>query len=364
MIQAQAAVRGFLARQQLRKENEAATKIQACIRSYLAHKRFLCLRLTAMRMQRRYRHRKLARITREIFLIKRSAAVTLQAATRGFLARRELKHRHAAAAKIQAGVRCWIVQQRYARMRQSIMVLQAHWRATIAMWHQHKAYHILRGAAICTQAAWKGLVVRRRIQTWRKAATIIQANTRGFLQRQQYSRMRVSAVLVQQWWHGILHTRYCRLEFLAKRDSALILQAAVRGLLVRRRLQKMRQAAVTLQRHWRKRTVHRKKVAATLEKEREEHRRKVEAVLVLQRRWRSACLALRTQEYFIYLRRAAVILQAAWRGRQARVMVRRMKAATTIQVLRTLYCNLTFLYVSLLTGSDFLFYMVVLTYWI
>lgn len=47
-------------------------------------------------------------------------------------------------------------------------------------------------------------------------------------------------------------------------------------------------------------------------------RHRLSAVLLLQQRWRGALSALRHREHFIYLRRAAVILQAVWRGRLVR----------------------------------------------
>lgn len=51
--------------------------------------------------------------------------------------------------------------------------------------------------------------------------------------------------------------------------------------------------------------------------------RREAAVVTLQRHWRGAIDTLRQREHFIYMRRAAVILQTAWRARTARLLLHR-----------------------------------------
>lgn len=107
------------------------------------------------------------------------------------------------------------------------------------------------------------------------------------------------------------------------RGAVVAVQAAFRRTLVRRDARKMVAAATVIQRQCR----------CWLERKRQlqQEQQRERAVLTLQQYWRGAVRTLRSREHFIYLRRAAVILQAAWRARRDRRLVARTRAAITLQ---------------------------------
>ncbi|KAL2609153.1 hypothetical protein R1flu_027726 [Riccia fluitans] len=138
-------------------------------------------------------------LARKEFLRKREAAIKIQAAWRGRMARKEYENlrKEAAAVCIQKHVRRWLAQRSYARTRKATVYVQAGVRGMIA----RKEY-------------------RRRKQT--RAAIIIQTRYRGYKARSDYKKLRKAALVVQCHWRGrVARLELKKLKLAAKETGAL-----------------------------------------------------------------------------------------------------------------------------------------------
>ncbi|KAI8476203.1 MAG: P-loop containing nucleoside triphosphate hydrolase protein [Monoraphidium minutum] len=88
------------------------------------------------------------------------------------------------------------VEDRWARVQESSLRIQAFWR----MWRARSSFHAHRAAAATLQAAWRGRAARvpygQRVREHR-AATRVQAGWRGAAARGEFTRKRAAVVTIQ-----------------------------------------------------------------------------------------------------------------------------------------------------------------------
>eukprot|EP00928_Gymnodinium_smaydae_P017682 TRINITY_DN16768_c0_g1_i2.p1 TRINITY_DN16768_c0_g1~~TRINITY_DN16768_c0_g1_i2.p1 ORF type:complete len:930 (-),score=165.72 TRINITY_DN16768_c0_g1_i2:63-2552(-) len=202
----------------VKRENDAATKIQAmCFRGvrdrrYVVSRLNLVVQLQACCRRRRVRLRLKA---------LRSAAIPLQAAWRRALKRwRVVKRREKAATYIQACVRRW----------------QCSSRGPIQVMRQR------RKAGDRIRALGRGFLVRHQNRTRASAAKVIQRKVRLRMFRRAMAEKRKGALVIQKIWRGGIHR-----AALAKRleDNGRV-AACIRGYIERNGVLKERNGAATV----------------------------------------------------------------------------------------------------------------------
>ncbi|CAB1323856.1 unnamed protein product [Coregonus sp. 'balchen'] len=331
-----------IGRQRFLKEKAAAVSIQSAFRRHQARTRYTKTQASAVTIQRWYRSCNVLRRQRDDYLAIREAAVKLQSAIRGTLARR-LARRKRAAVMIQSVIRMSIQRRKYLTLRSSTVKLQSHCRA----WTARRSFLKRRSAAATLQKHYRSWQVQReqrslylktltsvqtlqarvrghiqlkRYQKLKRSAVTIQAFYRGMVERRRFQRQRASAALIQECFRAHLLCQRERAKYLEMKKSAVLIQAVFRGDLARRSAKK-RQAAVA--------TVHRCMQTRHL---RNRFLLIQRSVRVIQCRWRETLKAREERHNFLVMKAAAVTVEASWRGHATRSQLRKeQRAAVLVQ---------------------------------
>ncbi|KAM9358495.1 abnormal spindle-like microcephaly-associated protein [Symphorus nematophorus] len=390
-ITIQAAYRGKVARESLKKQHKAGTVIQAAFRKYAAQRRYLLLRKAAAVIQRKYRATILARKTKKDYDACRNAALTIQANWRGRADRKRIEKWHQCATLIQAHYRQHKEQAEYKSKKAAAVAIQRHYRAYAAGKEMRNAYLHMRAACVTIQAGFRGMRVRTELKKKHCAATVIQASVRMFLCRKQYFLLQSAAIIIQSRYRALVVCRAQQTEYRGLKQAAITIQAVYRGFRVRKDLKKRHKAARAIQAQFR---MHRMRMAYLATKcaaiiIQERYRAKMlrdqqmwsyrtmrsaavviqaayrghrarrviagmhqaatiiqrkfftirdrnrfvamkAAALVCQQRYRASTLARKERLAYLSKRRAAICLQAAYRGYEVRKQLRMQHSAAVI----------------------------------
>ena len=222
-------------------QSTAAALIQAAFRSKTTRQRFLVMKATKIQAAvRRYlgSKRRMWRAELALFrqqwpqrLHKCNAVDKIEAAWKTYKARQCFLVMKAAATKIQAAVRRYLVSERRLR-----------WRAELALFRQRRRPRRLRKykAVDKIEAAWLGYKAHQRFQLMKKAALKLQAAYRCHLQRQRFVCLKAAAVKIQTAVRG----HRSRQQFLNCKKASIVVQRLYR-LWLCRRLRRSATAAVT-----------------------------------------------------------------------------------------------------------------------
>ncbi|KAF2352655.1 IQ motif EF-hand binding site [Trinorchestia longiramus] len=325
-------VRCVLQRRRFMRLRAATVMLQSVWRMRKCRAEFERYRGSALCIQTHYRNYKIMGEVQKRFLAMKTKATIIQSWYRGVLVRRQIQRLHAAAVIVQKHYRRVLQTRNYKMLKSSValareetlrnssaVVIQKHVRAFVC----RRAYQRCLKSTIVLQSVARCLIMRKRFLAYKNGVMMVQKRLRATQctrqQRSYYLSMKNAAVVIQRRYRATLLMRQQKYSYVALKNAAVVIQAAWRSLCVRRAYVEMRKkrvsAALVIQRHyrcWRE-------------------QRRVYAVVTLQRYWRGAITSLRLREQFIYMRRAAVILQTAWRARAARQLIKREKAARTIQ---------------------------------
>ncbi|GKU86169.1 hypothetical protein SLEP1_g731 [Rubroshorea leprosula] len=144
----------------------SASIIQRKVRSYLARRSFVLLRLSAIWIQSVCR----GDLTRKIYegMRREAASLRIQRDLRGHLARKAYKELCSSAISIQTGMRGMAARNelRFRRQTRAAIKMQSQCRKYLARLHYLK----LKKAAITTQCAWRGRVARKELRKLKMAA--------------------------------------------------------------------------------------------------------------------------------------------------------------------------------------------------
>ncbi|XP_029474259.1 LOW QUALITY PROTEIN: abnormal spindle-like microcephaly-associated protein [Rhinatrema bivittatum] len=243
----QAVYRGRKVRRQLQILNDAATLIQSCYRMYKQYRYFKDLMTVTKWVQLRYRACKETSIQVHRYKIMKSSAICIQSAFRGMKIRRHLKTMHLAASVVQRRVKSYLERKKYLSLKKASILVQQRYKLKILAVHQRQEYVCLRKATITVQATYRGFKVRRQIEQMHRAATVIQALYRMHKARHSFRTMKLASVVVQRYYRAYRKGKCERENDLKLRSSAIVVQAAYRGLKARQHLKKMHIAASKIQ---------------------------------------------------------------------------------------------------------------------
>nr|XP_043900107.1 abnormal spindle-like microcephaly-associated protein [Solea senegalensis] len=314
----QAAFRGQCVRNTITKMHKAATVIQTNFKRHKQQSTFRRQCWAACVLQQRFRAQRRRDLELKHYQMCRKAAIKLQAAYRGVMTRRKLKQSHCAASIIQRAFRAHCERKHYLTLKSSILTIQRRYRATVAAKEQKQEYQEMRRAAVVLQAADRGWQVRKEVARWHQAATVIQSEFRKHKEEVKFQAMRLSAIIIQRYYRAWALQRRDRKNFLKVKHSAMVLQAAFRGQLVRNNISKMHKAATIIQANFR-----RQKQQSTFRKQRW-------AACVLQQRFRAYRLRDIEINHYQMCRKAAIVLQATYRGMKTRRNIKQSHCAANV----------------------------------
>ncbi|OXU30298.1 hypothetical protein TSAR_016715 [Trichomalopsis sarcophagae] len=337
--------RSYVAIKEYRRKKIAATAIQTWRRSIVTGRKvraeYLKFRESVIKVQRMWRTIKQMRE----FKRQRVAAIVIQKHWKSYVAFKEYKRKKLAATVIQTWRRNIVtgrqVRAEYFKYRECVIKVQSTWRMKQAV----RGYRQKREAVITMQKHWKRIMAVRKyekikiavlfIENWRrhtlfgrqqrkefiqlKTAVIkMQVLVRVKLQVQSFKRQRNAAIKIQRFWRSHLQMKECQLQYEKQRAAVIALQRRYRAKRIAeqvRRDYRFKTLAVTRIQRWWRRIYYLRKLRIEIET------RKWAALVIEnwwinsseERRLREAMKAEMRRQY-----RAAVIIQAAWRGFKVR----------------------------------------------
>ncbi|XP_066411924.1 abnormal spindle-like microcephaly-associated protein [Molothrus aeneus] len=320
VLHIQAAFRGMKTRRLIKTMNESAVIIQRRFRTFLERKRFLSIKSAAIVIQRKYRATKLANIQHQKYLSLLNATVIIQSAYRGFVVRKKMQQMHQAATVIQAMVRMHKIYTSYQALRLASVIIQQHYRAYREGKREREKYLKMYNSVLLLQAAYRGMKTRCFLKRQHEAALIIQRNYRMYRQCCHYRRVQWAAQLIQRRYRAHRLRKIAVEHYTSLKKAATCIQRAFRDMRVRKQQREMHRAATVLQKNFR------------AFRERQRYLSLKAATLVFQRRYRALVLAKQHALEYRSLRRAAIHIQAVYRGVRVRRSLKHMhSAASTIQ---------------------------------
>ncbi|GAB0192865.1 abnormal spindle-like microcephaly-associated protein [Grus japonensis] len=296
---------------------------------------FLCSRLLDLRQEtraarliqsawRNYRLKRELKLSQE----RDRAAQIIQKSAINFLSRQRILKKVNAAVFIQKHWRRYLARTIFLNLQKtkleearskSATVIQAYWRRYSA----RKRFLQLRHYVIFVQArirmsAYRGFVVRRRMQQMHQAATVIQAALRMRKTYISYQAVRLASVIIQQQYRAYREGKRVREIYLKLYNSVIVLQAAWRGMKTRSLLKKRHEAALMIQRNYR------------MYREYCRYRKVQWATQLIQRRYRANSLKKIAVQHYVSLKKAATCIQKAFRVMQARKQHQEMHCAAIV----------------------------------
>ncbi|CAB4291371.1 unnamed protein product [Prunus armeniaca] len=144
----------------------SASIIQRKVRSYLAKRSFVLLRISAIRLQAACR----GQLARHVYqgMRREASCLMIQRHLRMYLARKAFKELYCSAVSIQTGMRGMTARNelRFRRQTRAAIIIQSQCRRFLAHLHYMKT----KKAAITTQCAWRGRVARAELRKLKMAA--------------------------------------------------------------------------------------------------------------------------------------------------------------------------------------------------
>uniref|UniRef100_H2ZSM4 Assembly factor for spindle microtubules n=1 Tax=Latimeria chalumnae TaxID=7897 RepID=H2ZSM4_LATCH len=330
------------------RQKAAVLVLQAAYRGYKVRACCRTMKLSAVVIQRWCRAWKLTWKQKEEYQATKQAAVVIQSAFKGMIARRLLQQKRAAikvqyflcmvmyrrrflrlksaAITIQTHYRAYRAKTLYQTYRKAAVLLQTHYRAYIAMKQQRTNFFRIQKSIITFQAGVSGFIARRQLQKLEKSTIAIQAAFRGFRVRLLAKQER-AACKIQSWFRGYR----LRQQYKSTLKAVAVIRGFVQTRLQRARYLEMRAATVLIQKKWRETLIARstrqeflqlraQKAAHLIQtwyrgyKKRQQFLQQRTAALTLQKYVRAWQQGRTEKMKYERIRTAFIMLQALWRG--------------------------------------------------
>ncbi|CAH2311669.1 abnormal spindle-like microcephaly-associated [Pelobates cultripes] len=314
----QAAYRGAIERQRLRRMIKAASKIQAYVRMFLCRDRYQELQWAVCVIQQRYRANKMRDFEVMRYTFIKESALCIQAAYRSWKARKREKKMNEAAIVIQRLLKTYVEHKRFISVKAAAVVLQRRYRATVLAREHQKKFKTMLRATVCIQTFYRGAKVRKELLLNQRMATKIQSTFRMYRSRKLYQETQSAATVVQTWYRSVVICRQTRASYLELRWSTIRLQAAYRGLQVRTNIKTMHRAATIIQSYYR------------MQIQCNYYKRVLEATRMIQKRFRETKIRNSQLQLYQNTKKATILLQAAFRGMKARKRIQSMHRSSII----------------------------------
>ncbi|XP_066453294.1 abnormal spindle-like microcephaly-associated protein isoform X2 [Eleutherodactylus coqui] len=316
----QALWRGRKVRREFAKLHRAASLIQSYYKMHVCQTKYKTLKRSAERIQSRYRAYLSLKRQRSRYLKMKIATIVLQAAYRGWKARKNVWDLHKAACTIQTFYLSYTIRKRYLKIRKSATTIQRWYRNTIAARMQREEYVHLRKNVIKLQSIYRGVKTRQRVIQMHKSATLIQSVFKMHKQRVEYQKWRQAAVVIQQHYRAVLQGRMLQSQYMNLKEAACTIQAAWRGRSLRKRIGCMHGAATLIQSQYR------------MFRQQRHFKKLRKATIVVQRRYRACQERNKQMRLYSNMRGAALCIQTSFRTMKLqREFKAKRKAARVIQ---------------------------------
>ncbi|KAM6199525.1 abnormal spindle-like microcephaly-associated protein [Sarcoramphus papa] len=357
----------FLSRRRILKKVNAAVFIQKHWRRYLARMTSLNLKKTKLEEARS------------------KSATIIQAYWRRYSARKRYLQLRYYVIFVQARIRMVKSVAAYKRIVWATVIIQSHLRASKLAKKDRQRYEILKSSALTIQSAfrrWRKYKIQQKIKAtlvlqtyfrkWqssklakrKRAALVIQSWYRMHRDLKQYLRIKQNVIKIQAWYRcqlarriyqehraKIVTIQQCyrayklgkieREYYLQKRAAVVVLQAAFRGVKARK-LYRQTKAVCVVQSLWRMkkeklRFLRLKKSVTTLQSHVRKHQQVKRykeiknAASVIQTWYRAQVASKKAAAAFQRMRLAAIVLQSAYRGMEARKEARILRSVIKIQ---------------------------------
>ncbi|NXM35060.1 ASPM protein, partial [Oxyruncus cristatus] len=314
----QSAYRGFMVRKKMQQKHQAATVIQAVLRMRKIYTSYQAVKRASVIIQQHYRAYREGKHVRERYLKMYNSVLVLQAAYRGMKARCFLRKRHGAALTIQRNYRMYRQYHRYRKLQWATQLIQKRYRANklrkIAVQH----YSLLKKAATCIQKAFRDMRARKQQREMHRAATVVQKNFKAFRERQRYLSLKAATLVFQRRYRALLLSRQHTLEYHSLRRATVCIQAVYRGIRVRNSIKHMHSAACAIQSAYR------------MHRDRKSYQNMRTAAIVIQSYYRSYVKGKNQRKEYLTVKSSVLVIQASYRGMKARQKLRVMHVSAAV----------------------------------
>uniref|UniRef100_A0A8B9Z8A6 Assembly factor for spindle microtubules n=1 Tax=Buteo japonicus TaxID=224669 RepID=A0A8B9Z8A6_9AVES len=315
--------------------SKSATVIQAYWRRHCARKRYLQLRYyvifvqakirmvksvaaykrivwATVTIQRHLRASKLAKKDRQRCEILKSSAVTIQSAFRRWR-KYKIQQKIKATLVLQTYFRKW-QSSKLAKRKRAALVIQSWYR----MHRDLKQYLCIKQSVIKIQAWYRCQLARRIYQEHREKIVAIQRYYRAYksgkIEREYYLQKRAAAIVLQAAFRCMKARRVYR-----QTKSVCVVQSLWRMKKEKLRFLQLKKSATTLQSHVRK------------YQQLKRYKEIKNAASVIQTWYRACVTSKKAAASFQKMRLAAIVLQSAYRGMEARKETRILRSVIKIQ---------------------------------
>ncbi|KAL4219252.1 hypothetical protein ACF0H5_021834 [Mactra antiquata] len=285
---------------------ESAVKIQSYCRMVGQRRRFQKVQLAVCTIQKFFKSYQVSKVCRKEFLVCKGAAITIQAALRGHLVRKDMEKQVKAAVCLQSGVRTYLARRDFLALKNAAMVCQSRYRAKVEGVQQRENYQMMRNASVVIQKNYRAYLCRKSYLETKDSVIMVQALVRTFLCRKRFIEIKQATLTLQKYYRAKQLGQSCRRQYLIKVGASITLQSWIRGVLCLKQYRKVRESIIKLQ------------ALIKGHQQRQKYCMLKSSTIKIQRRFREALFARQQRKEFLNIKEAAVKIQSCVRMYQAR----------------------------------------------